>query len=500
MKKFNILCLVLLILMAGCNTNGNKDQVATPESLGISSRAIIDFIDALEKNRTDEMHGFVLMRHGQVAAQGWWDPYKPEDPHMLFSLSKSFTSTAIGIAQAEGLLSINDPVISFFPDETPENPSENLKSMRISDLLRMNTGHNEDPTGKVREDTVSWIRAFLALPVEHKPGTRFLYNSAGTFMLSAIIQKVTGQSLLEYLKPRLFDPLGIMNPTWETAPGGISIGGWGLKITTRDIAAFGQLYLQKGVWEGKQLVPEAWVEEATSLRTSNGSNPDSDWDHGYGYQFWRCRHGLYRGDGAFGQYCIVFPEQDAVLAINSGTRDMGAIMNLAWEFLLPAFKEGKLEESEKDFQLLQEKLSSLCMTPLKGDTSSSLFQIPFEETFSIEDNPEGVKEISISLKPEKSVILFQMKDGNYEVPLNFKGYEKGFINIAGGRKEPIASGAAWTAPDSLLFRTFLTETPFYSTTTIAFAGNKISLKRDSYLSMDSFQGIELKGTMKVSGD
>ena len=139
-------------------------------------------------------------------------------------------------------------------------------------------------------------------------------------MLSAIVQKATGQTVLDYLQPRLFEPLGIEQPTWETSPQGISTGGYGLSIRTEDIAKFGQLYLQKGKWQGKQLVPASWVEAATARQTSNGSNPNSDWDQGYGYQFWRCRHGAYRGDGAFGQYCIVLPEQDAVIAITSGVR------------------------------------------------------------------------------------------------------------------------------------------------------------------------------------
>jgi hypothetical protein len=415
---------------------------------------------------------------------------------MLFSLSKSFTSTAIGIAQAEGLLSINDPVISFFPEETPANPSENLKSMRIRDLLRMNTGHDEDPTGKVREDTLNWVRAFLSLPVEHKPGTRFVYNSAGTFMMSAIIQKVSGQTLLEYLRPRLFEPLGIENPTWDTAPGGICIGGWGLKIRTVDIASFGQLYLQKGLWNGKQLIPEEWVEEATSLQTSNGSNPDSDWDQGYGYQFWRCRHGLYRGDGAFGQYCIVFPEQDAVLAINSGTGDMGAIMNLVWDHLLPAFKEGKLEENPEDLKALQDRLSNLRMSPLKGELTSSQVQMPFEQGYTIAKNEENVTEMLLSLKTEASSLKIVMENGSFTLPIGFGDYQKGSLSMPGGSEEQVASTAVWITPDSLKVRTFLTETPFFYTSIIAFKGENITLRRISNLRMDNYKGIELKGTLK----
>ncbi len=157
-------------------------------------------------------------------------------------------------------------------------------------------------------------------------------------MLSAIVQKVTGQTVLDYLRPRLFDPLGIANPTWEASRQGVSMGGFGLSVRTEDIARFGQLYLQKGQWQGKQLLPAAWVEAATARQVSNGSSPASDWEQGYGYQFWRSRHGSYRGDGAHGQFCLVLPQHDAVIAITSGTRDMASVMNLVWDQLVPALK------------------------------------------------------------------------------------------------------------------------------------------------------------------
>src|SRR5260370_38189727 len=154
--------------------------------------------------------------------------------------------------------------------------------MRVSDLLRMSTGHQTEPP---RPATQSWVKSFLTLPVPFKPGTHFLYNTSATYVLSAIVQKATGKTLLDYLKPRLFEPLGIDKPTWETSPQGISAGGYGLSIRTEDIAKFGQLYLQKGKWQGKQLVPASWVEAASTRQTATGSNPKSDWDQGYGYQF-----------------------------------------------------------------------------------------------------------------------------------------------------------------------------------------------------------------------
>ena len=228
-------------------------------------------------------------------------------------------------------------MLKFFPEDAPAEPSKNLKAMRVSDLLRMSTGQQTEPR---RTPDSPGPRPSWPSPCPFKPGTHFLYNTSATYMLSAIVQKATGMTVLDYLKPRLFEPLGIEHPTWETSPQGISTGGYGLSIRTEDIARFGQLYLQKGKWNGKQLVPAAWVEAATARQTSNGSNPKSDWDQGYGYQFWRCRHGAYRGDGAFGQYCIVLPEQDAVIAITSGVKDMQAVLNLVWDKLLPALKSG----------------------------------------------------------------------------------------------------------------------------------------------------------------
>ena len=285
----------------------------------------------------------MLVRHGQVVAEGWWGPYAADEPHMLFSLSKSFTSTAVGLAVADGKLKVDDPVLGFFPDEAPAQPSANLKAMRVRDLLTMSTGHHDE---EIRDfpytGDESVVKNFLARPVSHKPGTFFLYNTPASYMLSAIVQKVTGQPVVDYLRPRLFEPLGIAAPTWEASKQGVSMGGFGLSVRTEDIARFGQLYLQKGMWQGKQLVPAAWVETATSRQMSNGSSPTSDWEQGYGYQFWRSRHGFYRGDGAHGQFCLILPQYDAVVAITSGTRDMASVMNLVWDRLVPALKAGAL--------------------------------------------------------------------------------------------------------------------------------------------------------------
>jgi CubicO group peptidase (beta-lactamase class C family) len=492
MKNWFALLLILGCMSSRIIAQPQASAVYSPESLGISSTAILNFINAVEKERKDELHSFVLLRHGKLAAEGWWNPYKPETPHMLFSLSKSFTSTAIGIAQSEGLLSINDKVISFFPEFTPDSPSRNLQAMRIRDLLSMNSGHNEDATERMRRDTGNWVKAFLALNVEHKPGTHFVYNSAATFMLSAIIQKVTGKTLLEYLTPRLFEPLGITNPAWETAPGGINVGGWGLKIRTRDIAQLGQLYLQRGQWQGKQLVPAEWVDEATAKQTSNGSNPDSDWEQGYGYQFWRCRYGLYRGDGAFGQYCIVFPKQDAVLAITSGTKDMGAIMNLVWKHLMPAMRDESIAENPAALTELQNKIAGLKLSVLNS-TAKPGFKVPAKQTYLLDENTARISAIAFDWKAKEPAVQFTEQGQTFSIPISIGQFKRGNYPMPMGDATPVACSGAWIAPDTLEIRTYLYETPFYFTHRFAFNKDEIAFTRTSNVMIGPIGRVDAKG-------
>lgn len=333
---------------------------SSPESQGLSSEAVLGFVQAANE-QINTMHSVIIMRHGHVVAEAWWKPQTAETQHVMHSLSKSFTSTAVGLAIEEGKLSLDDEVLKFFPDDAPAESSKNLKAMRVRDLLAMSTGQTTEPKRDMKDP--NWVKTFLAHPVQHKPGTFFMYNTSATYMLSAIVQKATGQKVLDYLKPRLFEPLGIADPKWGESPQGVTLGGYGLYIRTEDIAKFGQLYLQKGKWQGKQLIPEAWVKAATSRQTSNGSNPQSDWEQGYGYQFWRCRHGAYRGDGANGQFCIVLPEEDTVIAITAETRDMQAILNVVWAKLLPALKSGPLPENKEAQASLQAALGKLAVKP-----------------------------------------------------------------------------------------------------------------------------------------
>jgi len=280
----------------------------------------------------------MILRHGSVIAEKWWAPSSPDDVRELWSLSKSFTSSAIGLAISEGLLTLDDRVVALLPDDAPEVIDPRLAALNIRHLLTMNTGHDaESLPEEDREANVDWARHVLGVPLAYEPGTHFQYNSGATYLLSAIIQRLTGQTLLEYLTPRLFEPLGIRDVSWLESPQGVSTGAFGLQARTEDIARFGQLILQRGSWNGSQVLPAEWVDEATRFQVPNGDPAEpNDWTQGYGYQFWRCRHNVFRGDGKLGQFCIVMSEQDVVVAITGNVEDMPAELELVWEFLLPA--------------------------------------------------------------------------------------------------------------------------------------------------------------------
>ena len=384
-------------------------------------------------------------------------------------------------------------MLKFFPDDAPATPSGNLKSMRVSDLLRMSTGHQAEPSLMPAQ---RWAKAFLAQPVPHKPGTHFLYNTAATYMLSAIVQKATGTTVLDYLRPRLFEPLGIDNPTWGTSPQGVTLGGYGLSIRTEDIARFGQLYLQKGQWHGKQLVPEAWVDAATARQTANGSNPKSDWDQGYGYQFWRCRHGAYRGDGAFGQYCIVIPQQDAVVAITSGVRDMQAVLNLVWEHLLPAMNPAPLATDDDAHKKLESRLAGLSLRPQDGSASNGRAASVAGKKYVFPHNERKLEAITLedNGKGEEATIVATFGGIDRRITLGRGAWRKGRLAFGTLPEQPEAASGAWTADDTFTARICFYETPFISTIRLKFSAQKLLFDSESNVAFGPTRQPQLTGT------
>ena len=348
-KHFALILAATVLLAAACAPkDGSLPRKKASEAM---DKAFAEYL-AATKEAKEDIHSIMVLQHGKVLEETWMGEGAPDKPHTLFSVSKTFTSTAVGFAVSEGLLKVTDKVIDFFPDKLPAEVSENLAAMTIHDLLTMNCGHDTEPSRIFRSNDpdADWIKSFLDWPVPHKPGTYYVYNSFGTFMLSAIVTKVTGQKVVDYLQPRLFDPLSIDPPQWDENPQGINCGGWGLYLKTEDLAKMGQCILGGGKYRGKQVIPADWVKQMTARQVDSvpsGTRPEqaaergltvenSDWVQGYGYQMWRCRHNAVRADGANGQYIIVIPDKDAVVAVTANLGNMQEEINLIWDHILPA--------------------------------------------------------------------------------------------------------------------------------------------------------------------
>ena len=312
---------------------------STPAEQGVDAAGIDGFIAAVAPMPGVELHSLMVLRHGHVVAERWWRPYRPETAHLLYSLSKSFTSTALGLAVGEGLVDLDATVLSYFPEYDRVVTDERSRSIRVRHVAAMASGHDDETFERalVAGDGDP-LRGFLLIPPDREPGTVFAYNQPCTYAVSAIVQRVSGGSLTAYLRPRLYEPLGIAPFGWLTDARGRELGYSGLHVPTEAIARLGQLYLRGGEWGGRRLLSAEWVAEATRAHVAT-VRPDPDWNQGYGFQFWRSRHG-YRGDGAYGQLMVILPEADAVVAITSQSPDMQGLLDALWAHLLPALTAG----------------------------------------------------------------------------------------------------------------------------------------------------------------
>ena len=419
MKRIALPLFVFFLWFCACSQPHVTDTLprSTPEKEGVSSMNILSFLEAVEQSG-QEWHSFMFLRHGRVIAEGWWHPYQSDLKHTMYSTSKTFTSTAVGFAVSEGRLSVNDKVISFFPDLLPEIVSDYLDALSVKDLLCMAAGQNPEPFGLLGGQ--NWVKSFLSVPIVDEPGTKFLYNSVATYMLSAILQSVTGEKLMDYLTPRFFEPLYIKDADWEIDSEGINTGGWGLRVKTEDMAKLGQLYLQNGKWNHLQILLETWIKEATTAQimqkpdATEEEKATSDWLQGYGYQIWRCRHNAFRADGAFGQFIIVMPEQDAVVAITANVNNMQNEIDLVWDHLLPAIHSEPLPADNEAASALRYKLASLVLPPQKGVDSKIEKQFQSKTSFVMDDG-----KTFLSLHFQNDICYLAITTDTYEYQFEF---------------------------------------------------------------------------------
>src|SRR5215218_8456327 len=436
---------------------------STPAEQQVDPAAVLAFLDALEERPDIEMHSVMVVRHGSVVAEGWWAPYSADRPHLLYSLSKSFTSTAAAFAQAEGLFDLDDTVVSHFGEFEANITDPRSRAIKLRDVAAMASGHTREMLSEAAmRDPGEPIRGFLLIAPDSDPGTVFAYSQPCTFALASVIQRNAGMPLTEYLRPRLFDPLGIGPVGWQTWSSGLEQGFSGLHARTEDIAKLGQLYLQRGRWHDTQLIHEEWVAEASSIKVDTAGELNPDWRQGYGFQFWMARYG-YRGDGAFGQFCVILPEQDTVVATTAATEDMQAVLDALWEHLLPGLGVSSSEnatEGQLEARLAGLRLPAASGQPVRIDWSDWGAE-PFALAVATEgiQVPAGLTSIKVGKAAEGFEVTLLEPTNELSFPVGVGDWVTSTRTDRRGDAIPVAASGGLLDDHTLRVEVIFLETP-----------------------------------------
>lgn len=389
---------------------GEKLPRCSIREAGVSAVQLEAFFRKLCSKYGIGAHNILMCRYGKVFCEASWAPYRTNMWHVTHSLCKSITGTAIGLLIGEGRLTLQDKIASFFEDEMPMISTSNLRSITVRDLLMMSSGIRFKEVDSVLEQ--AWMKSFLRASQEFKPGTQFDYNSMNSYMLAAIVKKVTGVTMMEYLKAHLFRQLGIRDVAWEKSPEQIEKGGWGMYMLPEDVAKIGLLYLQNGVWNGKQILSKEWVQQATQTQITAEKNREL---YEYGYHIWtRQRDGMFQFNGMFGQYMVAFPKWDILIVMNCGNAHTG---NTAYALsCMDEFIEnGKLFEQQSRFrewraaENLRGKLKKLVIEEAYGFRYAKTTKADIEFLEKFKNKKFFFSKNSVGLLP----MILQCMSGNY---------------------------------------------------------------------------------------
>jgi CubicO group peptidase (beta-lactamase class C family) len=450
---------------------------SAPEHQQVDPAAVLRFLDAVEDHAGVEMHSLMVVRHGHVVAEGWWAPYSAERPQLLYSLSKSFTSTATAFAQAEGLLDLDDTVVSHFSEFAGDITDPRSRSMKIRHVASMASGHTRETAGEALAlDPAEPVRGFLLIPPDREPGAVFAYNQPCTYTLASIVQRNAGMPLTQYLRPRLFDPLGIGHVGWQTWPPGREQGFSGLHARTEDIAKLGQLYLQRGRWDGVQLIPEQWVAEATSVQVENPDWENPDWRQGYGFQFWMSRQG-YRGDGAFGQFCVILPEHDTVVVTTAYTLDMQAVLDAMWAHLLPGLGTTTPGDGIA-YPQLTTRLGGLALPACQAGSAPADWAPWTAQRFTVKGGPgdgqvqSRISSVAVSPGPDGWQLSLSEAANSLTFPVGAPEWTVSAPADEHGDTIPVAASGGWLDDHTLRAEIIFLETPHRMDVTCSLAGHR----------------------------
>lgn len=467
-------------------------QRGTPSAAGVDAAAIEAFLDEVEAAGLD-IHSLMLHRANCIVAEAWHWPYHADDPRIMHSLAKSFTACAIGLAIEEGHFKLTDKVVSFFPNYLPTTISPELAAMTVEDLLTMRIGHGEETSGSIwRGIDTSWIREFFKIPIVHQPGTVYLYTSAASYMLGAVLYKTTGQTLHAYLTPRLFEPLGIQGTHWDIGTDGFNPGGNGLSCKTSDIVKLGVLHAQRGMWNGKQILPEAWVTTATRRHGGND----------YGYHWIATERGDFRALGVFVQMVQVFPEHDATLAITAGIQSSTQLLPILYRHFPAAFREGLLQNAAADAKLKARLQAYNAPRLLQSEPS------PWPDkisgcTFAVAPNDLRINALRFDFGGSTCTLHLIDNDGVHDITMGMNSWRETHASLPGrelhhGYKldnARIIAGAYWRAADTLEMIWIFADTAFRDTIICHFKDASVTFERSVNVNSDMLQHPVIIGTV-----
>ena len=481
---------------------------ATPESQGIKSSAVSAFVERLN-DEGDMVHAYMLVRHGKVVAEGCWAPYDAQIPHALFSISKAFTSMAIGYAVEDRKMTLGDRVDWFFPEYAPTNEPGYARELRVRDLMQMASGHRRDPLGAMRKSgDADWAKAFYSEPVVNPPGIFFRYMTGNSCMLARIHRKVTGEAdMIEYLRPRLFDKLDISAMHWDRQPDGTVFGGSGFHLRLEDLAKVSQLLLQGGVWRGERILPLWWVKQATSCQTPYGRvmdpvlalhvgvkdakgppDPSNDWQQGYGFQMWMGRHETFRLCGAYGQIGVVMPNEDLVCVVFAGGNGSNKLsVNALYDTILPSLSSSPLPENPSDLAALRGRSAALSITiPGRSAEPSADTLAAAKSAYEFSENARGVKRMKFDAA--RGILEFENGFGAQKISFGDGAWARQTVELDApsvqnismlpGGQQKIGCAGAWVAPDVYRASICYLSSPHIMALEFKFAGDELVVTLD----------------------
>jgi CubicO group peptidase (beta-lactamase class C family) len=472
----------------------NPLPTTTPEEAGIPSSAIIDFLQRLEDNRLC-MHSFLLLRHGKVISEGYWKPFHAEKKHRMYSVTKSFVSVAIGLMEGEGLLSLDDRVVRFFPEKLPkEGVHPFIEEMTIRHLLAMTSAHEKTTYKQMKDD--DWVRTFFMVPPSHRSGQIFSYDTSATLTLTAIVEKISGMPFLDYMRPRVLDPIGFSRDAYcLKTPLGVSQGGSALLCTTRDLAKFALVCMNKGKWNGAQLIPEEYIRAATSRQVDTSTLTYVDEQQGYGYQFWLCRNNGFALLGMGGQVAICLPEHDLILVttadLQPNPNGIQAIFDALWATIYPSLSDKPITPNEAASTELNRVIDQLSIKLPRGASHSPIAEEIDGAVYAMKENMMELSQVGFEFSEDQSEgkFTFHNEDGSYQLAFG--------LGKAISQKFPIynydcLTAAAWADDQTLLISSYIID-EYVATLhmSVSFDDNTVTIAMKKYaeLFLDEFAGF-----------